>query len=364
MQIGGVRHGSRLGCGPWRTRKIGGKILWRESLCVHFSDDKYDRRLAGTHRFQKKKKTVSSKVRPQGTIQKRDCSKFTSYLICEICFQDRLTFPSFHHVWTWQRWQRPRKGRCQTSSQDLAWQHPRYHQARHSSSRSPRWSQTNLWSHLRGDPRCSEELPGGSDSRRCHLHGACQAQDGHSHGRGLRSQETRSHSLRIRLLDFNLPLYWLFSKPPQTSKTVAVPFCLCLSTSLFKICELTRARLPSSAKPAPDRHDTGSRSTLYCQQKRQAGLGKPKVLKEMSLWFKQLASVHVFFIKVFIKVASNNVTYSFLFEKVLRYFCKLATVLSGAEERGVDGPSLDRSYFSRLQPISFLFFNPSSSHVG
>ena len=33
------------------------------------------------------------------------------------------------------------------------------------------------------------------------------------------------------------------------------------------------------------------------------------------------------------------------------------TVLSGAEERGVDGPSLDRSYFSRLQPISFLIYN-------
>ena len=31
-------------------------------------------------------------------------------------------------------------------------------------------------------------------------------------------------------------------------------------------------------------------------------------------------------------------------------------VLSGAEERGVDVPSLDRSYYSRLQPISFLFF--------
>ena len=29
-----------------------------------------------------------------------------------------------------------------------------------------------------------------------------------------------------------------------------------------------------------------------------------------------------------------------------------------------DGPSLERSYFSRLQPISFLFFNPSASHVG
>ena len=41
------------------------------------------------------------------------------------------------------------------------------------------------------------------------------------------------------------------------------------------------------------------------------------------------------------------------------------TVLSGAEALGpgVDGPSLDRSYFSRLQPISFLFFDPSSSHI-
>ena len=43
--------------------------------------------------------------------------------------------------------------------------------------------------------------------------------------------------------------------------------------------------------------------------------------------------------------------------------CKATTVLSGAEERGVDGPSLVRSYFSRLQPISFLFFDPSTSHI-
>ena len=40
-----------------------------------------------------------------------------------------------------------------------------------------------------------------------------------------------------------------------------------------------------------------------------------------------------------------------------------ATVLSGAEERGVDGPSLARSYFSQVQPISFLFSDPSSSHI-
>ena len=30
------------------------------------------------------------------------------------------------------------------------------------------------------------------------------------------------------------------------------------------------------------------------------------------------------------------------------------TVLSGAEERGVDGPSLDRSYFSRLDPANLV----------
>ena len=41
----------------------------------------------------------------------------------------------------------------------------------------------------------------------------------------------------------------------------------------------------------------------------------------------------------------------------------VATVLSGAKERGIDGPSLDRSYFSRLQPISFSFYEPFSNHI-
>ena len=48
---------------------------------------------------------------------------------------------------------------------------------------------------------------------------------------------------------------------------------------------------------------------------------------------------------------------------LVKQLLTLRTVLSGAEERGVDGPSLDRSYFSRLQPISFLFSDPSSSHI-
>ena len=35
----------------------------------------------------------------------------------------------------------------------------------------------------------------------------------------------------------------------------------------------------------------------------------------------------------------------------------------GCRRTGLDGPSLDRSYFSRLQPILFLFSDPSSSHI-
>ena len=58
--------------------------------------------------------------------------------------------------------------------------------------------------------------------------------------------------------------------------------------------------------------------------------------------------------------SADNSCYSWRQQYLLFIDC---TVLSGAEERGVNGPSLDRSYFSRLQPISFLFFDPSSSHI-
>ena len=65
-----------------------------------------------------------------------------------------------------------------------------------------------------------------------------------------------------------------------------------------------------------------------------------------------------------IKMADKFVKMCFLLQKINGDRRSTSTVLSGAEERGVDGPSQHRSYFSRLQPISFLFFNPSSSHVG
>ena len=71
---------------------------------------------------------------------------------------------------------------------------------------------------------------------------------------------------------------------------------------------------------------------------------------------------------VFLAKDSNAPPLSICVRKFLTYWSSFVgllftcnTVLSGAEEREVDGPSLDRSYFSRLQPISFLIYNPSSS---
>ena len=46
---------------------------------------------------------------------------------------------------------------------------------------------------------------------------------------------------------------------------------------------------------------------------------------------------------------------------ILFFFFHYSTV--GCRRTGLDGPSLERFYFSPLQPISFLFFDPSSSHM-
>ena len=80
------------------------------------------------------------------------------------------------HVWPRQRWKGgsavwtrgavadsgsgSRKGRRQASPQDSARQHPGHHQARHPSSRASRRRQAHLWSDLRGDPWCSQDLFG------------------------------------------------------------------------------------------------------------------------------------------------------------------------------------------------------------
>ena len=55
--------------------------------------------------------------------------------------------------------------------------------------------------------------------------------------------------------------------------------------------------------------------------------------------------------------SSYAAPYLELIRIVVNAVALVSTVLSGAEERGVDGPSLDRSYFSRLQPISRSYFS-------
>ena len=86
----------------------------------------------------------------------------------------------------WKGWQGPRQGRSQASPQDLARQHPGYHQARYPSSRASWWCQAYLGqyvshsvspsaqltasSDLRGDPWCPEDFPRERHSRCCHLH--------------------------------------------------------------------------------------------------------------------------------------------------------------------------------------------------
>ena len=93
-----------------------------------------------------------------------------------------------------------RKGWCQASSQGSTRQHPRYHEACYPPSSKKGWSQENLWSHLRRDTRCTESLLGECHPWRRHLLWARQAQDCHSHGRGLCTEEAGPYSVRFRRL--------------------------------------------------------------------------------------------------------------------------------------------------------------------
>uniref|UniRef100_A0A4W2GVF0 Histone H4 n=1 Tax=Bos indicus x Bos taurus TaxID=30522 RepID=A0A4W2GVF0_BOBOX len=56
-----------------------------------------------------------------------------------------------------------------------------------------------IYEETRGDP---ESVSGERDPGLGHLHGACQAEDGHRYGRGLRSQAPGPYSLRLWRLSF------------------------------------------------------------------------------------------------------------------------------------------------------------------
>ena len=100
--------------------------------------------------------------------------------------------------WTRKRRKGIGKRRCQASPKNSSWQHPRYHQTSYSSSCPSRWSETYLWTHLRGDPWCSQGFPWECHSWCSDLHRARQKEDRHRYGCRLRFEEARTYPLRIR----------------------------------------------------------------------------------------------------------------------------------------------------------------------
>ena len=81
-----------------------------------------------------------------------------------------LAHTDLHHDWPRQGRQGTRKGRRQAPPQGSPRQHPGHHQARHPSSGSPRRREAYLRSHLRGDPRCAQGVPGECHQGCRHLH--------------------------------------------------------------------------------------------------------------------------------------------------------------------------------------------------
>merc|ERR1712013_841693 len=109
----------------------------------------------------------------------------------------KTTTESNCHDWKRQRRQRLGQGRCQETSQGVAGQYPGHHQACNPATCKEGWRQTDQWSHLRGDQGCSQGLPGECHPRCCHLHRACQEEDCHCHGCGVRPEETGTHPVRL-----------------------------------------------------------------------------------------------------------------------------------------------------------------------
>merc|ERR1711879_1077056 len=136
------------------------------------------------------------------------------------------------HVWT-------RKGRREATPQDLARQHPGYHQACHPPSRAPRRCQAYLWPHLRGDPGGAQDLPRERHPRLGHLHRARKAQDRHLPRRRLRSEATGPNSLRFRRISES---GWILPSRPSR-------LLLCPGLSLAHPVSLVRC--PSRQSPSP-----------------------------------------------------------------------------------------------------------------
>ena len=58
------------------------------------------------------------------------------------------------------------------------------------------WREAHQRSHLRGNPRCPQGVPGKRHQGRSDLHRARKAEDGDRHGRGVRARSTVSAARR------------------------------------------------------------------------------------------------------------------------------------------------------------------------
>merc|ERR1711879_719897 len=117
------------------------------------------------------------------------------------------------HVWTRKGRQGTRQGRREASPQDLARQHPGYHQARYPPTCATWRCRAYLWSDLRGDPWCPQDLPRERHPRLRYLHRARQAQDRHLPRCRLRSQAPGPNPLRFRRISVAVDLGRLPSLP-------------------------------------------------------------------------------------------------------------------------------------------------------
>merc|ERR1712098_1032051 len=95
----------------------------------------------------------------------------------------------------------------QEAQEGLTRQYPGDHEARHQEAGEERWGEKDLRPDLRGDSRGSQGVSGECDPGRCDLHRARQEEDRDRNGRGVCPQETGSHSVWLRWLNFILVLY-------------------------------------------------------------------------------------------------------------------------------------------------------------
>ena len=101
-----------------------------------------------------------------------------------------------------------RKGRRQETQKGAQRQHPRNHQTSNQKTGSTWRCETYLWSHIWGDKKCPEGVPGKCYQGCGHIHWARSPQDSDSIWCCLRPQETGKDSVRLWRIIFPTHNTW------------------------------------------------------------------------------------------------------------------------------------------------------------